>query len=439
MSPELTTILMVLSLFILLAGFPIALGVGTVGLVFGLLTSGNAYLYMIPMRLMGGTLAEYILAAVPLFIFMGTMMQTSGVAERAFGVLHKWMGGVNGGLGVATILLAMLFAATTGVVGASETAIGLLAVPAMLNARYAHSLASGCVCAGGTLGILIPPSIMLILYAPMAGVSVLQMFAGAIIPGIIMGLSYVAYVIIRCAINPSLGPAAEKTEKIRFLSKDVLVEGFKYLIPPGLLVFMVLGSIFFGVASPTEAGAVGSIGSILLSIVYGKFTWEDFKQNCYTTLRVTSMIIFIACAANLYTGAFLSAGCGQVITDFLLGLGLGSWGIFITMLIIIFFMGCFIDWIGILLIVVPIFSPILLNLGFDSLWVGLVICTSLQISFLTPPFAYSIFYLKGLNLGLELKSMYAGIMPFVCLQFITVILIILFPQLCLWLPKVLGS
>ena len=439
MSPELTTILMVLSLFILLAGFPIALGVGTVGLVFGLLTSGNAYLYMIPMRLMGGTLAEYILAAVPLFIFMGTMMQTSGVAERAFGVLHKWMGGINGGLGVATILLAMLFAATTGVVGASETAIGLLAVPAMLNARYSHSLASGCVCAGGTLGILIPPSIMLILYAPMAGVSVLQMFAGAIIPGIIMGMSYLVYVIVRCAINPSLGPAAGRTERIRFLSKEVLVEGFKYLIPPGLLVFMVLGSIFFGVASPTEAGAVGSIGSILLSIVYGKFTWEDFKQNCYTTLRVTSMIIFIACAANLYTGAFLSAGCGQVITDFLLGLGLGSWGIFITMLIIIFFMGCFIDWIGILLIVVPIFSPILLNLGFDSLWVGLVICTSLQISFLTPPFAYSIFYLKGLNLGLELKSMYAGIMPFVCLQFITVILIILFPQLCLWLPKVLGS
>lgn len=439
MSPELTTILMVLSLFILLAGFPIALGVGTVGLVFGLLTSGNAYLYMIPMRLMGGTLAEYILAAVPLFIFMGTMMQTSGVAERAFGVLHKWMGGINGGLGVATILLAMLFAATTGVVGASETAIGLLAVPAMLKARYAHSLASGCVCAGGTLGILIPPSIMLILYAPMAGVSVLQMFAGAIIPGIIMGLSYVIYVIIRCAINPSLGPAADTAEKINFLSKDVIVEGLKYLIPPGLLVFMVLGSIFFGVASPTEAGAVGSIGSILLSIVYRKFTWEDFKQNCYTTLRVTAMIIFIACAANLYTGAFLSAGCGQVITDFLMGLGLGSWGIFITMLIIIFFMGCFIDWIGILLIVVPIFSPILLNLGFNSLWVGLVICTSLQISFLTPPFAYSIFYLKGLNLGLELKSMYAGILPFVFLQFITVILIIVFPELCLWLPRVLGS
>jgi tripartite ATP-independent transporter DctM subunit len=430
---------MVLSLFVLLAGFPIAFGVGTVGLVFGLLTSGPAYLYMIPMRLVDGTLSEYILAAVPLFIFMGTMMQTSGVAERAFGVLHKWMGGMNGGLGVATILLAMLFAATTGVVGASETAIGLLAVPAMLNARYSQSLASGCVCAGGTLGILIPPSIMLILYAPMAGVSVLQMFAGAIIPGILMGLSYVVYVIIRCAINPSLGPGTGAGQRVRLLSREALVEGFKYLLPPGLLVFMVLGSIFFGIASPTEAGAVGSIGSVLLSIIYRKLTWKDFKQNCYTTLRVTSMIIFIACAANLYTGAFLSAGCGQVITDFLLGLGLGSWGIFMTMLVIIFFMGCFIDWIGILLIVVPIFSPILLNLGFDPLWVGLVICTSLQISFLTPPFAYSIFYLKGLNLGLELSSMYVGIMPFVGLQFITVILIILFPELCLWLPRILGN
>jgi len=439
MSPELTTILMILSLFILLAGFPIALGVGTVGLVFGLLTSGPSFLYMIPMRIVDGTLSEYILAAVPLFIFMGTMMQTSGVAERAFGVLHKWMGGINGGLGVATILLAMLFAATTGVVGASETAIGLLAVPAMLKARYSHSLASGCVCAGGTLGILIPPSIMLILYAPMAGVSVLQMFAGAIIPGMLMGFSYVVYVIIRCAINPSLGPGTGTGERVRFLSREVMVEGFKYLLPPGLLVFMVLGSIFFGIASPTEAGAVGSIGSVLLSIVYRKLTWKDFKQNCYTTLRVTSMIIFIACAANLYTGAFLSAGCGQVITDFLLSLGLGSWGIFMTMLVIIFFMGCFIDWIGILLIVVPIFSPILLNLGFDPLWVGLVICTSLQISFLTPPFAYSIFYLKGLNLGLELGSMYVGIIPFVGLQLITVILIILFPELCLWLPRVLGN
>ncbi len=439
MSPELTTILMLLSLLILLTGFPIALGVGTVGLVFGLLTSGQAFLYMIPMRIMSGTLSEYILAAVPLFIFMGTMMQTSGVAERAFQVLHKWMSGVNGGLAVATVALAIMFAATTGVVGASETAIGLLAVPAMLNAKYKQSLAAGCVCAGGTLGILIPPSIMLILYAPMAGVSVIQMFAGAVIPGVLLGVVYIAYILIRCFINPELGPSLPPEERLNFFSMESLIMGFKYLLPPALLVALVLGSILMGVASPTEAGAVGSIGATLLSVIYKQLTWKNFKENCFITIRITAMIIFIAVAANLFTGAFLSAGCGQVITDFLMSLGLDRWGIFITMLLIILFLGMFIDWIGILLIVVPIFSPILFGLGFDALWVGLVICTSLQISFLSPPFAYSIFYLKGLDLGLDLMEMYKGIIPFVFLQIAVVITLILFPQLCLWLPKVLMN
>jgi tripartite ATP-independent transporter DctM subunit len=439
MSPELTTVLMLLSLFILCLGFPIAFGVGTVGLVFGLLTSGTAFLYMLPMRLVGGTLSEYILAAVPLFIFMGTMMQTSGVAERAFEVLHKWFGGLNGGLAVATVALAMMFAATTGVVGASETAIGLLAVPAMLKARYDQSLASGCVCAGGTLGILIPPSIMLILYAPMAGVSVIRMFAGAIVPGLLLGIGYISYILIRCSINKDLGPGLESGERLRFFSGESLIMGFKYLVPPSFLVFMVLGSIFFGVASPTEAGAVGSLGAVLLSIFYRRFTWWALLDNCYATLRITAMIIFIALAANIFTGAFLSAGCGQVITDFLMSLGFGRWGIFLTMLAIILVMGMFIDWIGILLIIVPIFSPMLLTMGFDPLWVGLVICTSLQISFLTPPFAYSIFYLKGLDLGLSLNSMYAGIVPFVLIQMIVVGILLIFPQTCLWLPKLLSN
>ncbi|MFO7984606.1 MAG: TRAP transporter large permease subunit [Desulfatiglandaceae bacterium] len=439
MSPELTTILMVLSLLVLMAGFPLAFGVGTVGVFFGILTSGSGYLYMIGPRVMDGVLSEYILAAVPLFIFMGNMMQTSGVAQKAFQILHRWMGGLNGGLAVATVVLAMIFAATTGVVGASETAIGLLAVPSMLKANYSKSIASGSVCAGGTLGILIPPSIMLILYAPMAGVSVLQMFAGAIIPGALLGLSYILYIIIRSAINPSLGPSLPPEERLKLFSKESLIDGIKYLFPPLFLVFLVLGSIFFGVASPTEAGAVGSIGATVLGLAYKGLTWQSFKDNCYTTIRVTAMIIFIAIAASLFTGAFLSAGCGQVITDTLLGFGLGRWGIFIIVLLIILFLGMFIDWIGILMIIVPIFSPMLLTLEFDPLWVGLVICTSLQISFLTPPFAYSIFYLKGINVGLDLPEMYRGIIPFVCLQVLVVLLIILFPQLCLWLPRVLSA
>ena len=439
MSPELTTILMILSLLVLLAGFPLAFGVGTVGVLFGLLTSGPGFMYMIAPRVMDGILSAYILAAVPLFIFMGNMMQSSGVAEKAFRILHRWMGGMNGGLAVATVLLAMIFAATTGVVGASETAIGLLAVPSMLKARYSKSLASGSVCAGGTLGILIPPSIMLILYAPMAGVSVLQMFAGAIVPGMLLGLLYIIYILIRCAIDPSMGPAMSTEERLGIFTKESLIDGLKYLIPPLFLVFLVLGSIFFGVASPTEAGAVGAIGATLLGLVYKGLTWQTFKVNCFVTIRVTAMIVFIAVAASLFTGAFLSAGCGLVITNTLESFGFGPWGIFITMLLIILFLGMFIDWIGILMIIVPIFSPMLLTLGFDPLWVGLVICTSLQISFLTPPFAYSIFYLKGINVGLDLPDMYRGIVPFVGIQVIVVILIIVFPQICLWLPKIMSN
>jgi tripartite ATP-independent transporter DctM subunit len=439
MSPELTTILMLLSLFVLLAGFPIAFGIGSAGLLFGLLTGGSAFLYMIPLRIVGGPLSTYIFAAVPLFIFMGNMMQTSGIAERAFKILHQWMGGIKGGMAVATVVLAVIFAATTGVVGASETAIGLLAIPSMTKAHYSQRLASGAVCAGGTLGILIPPSIMLILYAPMAGVSVIQMFSGALIPGLLLGVGYILYILIRAGVNPEMAPPLPPEKRVKFFTLESLINAFKYLLPPAFLVIMVLGSIFFGVASPTEAGAVGSIAATALGLAYRRVTWQNFKENCYTTLRITSMIIFVALAATLFTGAFLNAGCGQVITDVLLSLGFGRWGIFITMLVIILVLGMFIDWLGILLIVVPIFSPILMDLGFNPLWVGLVVCTSLQISFLTPPFAVSIFYLKGLDFNLELASMYRGIIPFVFVQIAVVVLIILFPGLCLWLPKLLSN
>ena len=439
MSPELTTILMLLSLFILLLGFPLAFGIGTMGLLFGYLTGGNAFLYMLPQRVINGTLSEYILAAVPLFIFMGAMMQSSGVAEKAFYTLQRWMAGLRGGLGVATIVLAMIFAACVGVVGASETAIGLLAIPTMLKANYSKDLASGVVCAGGTLGILIPTSVMLILYAPMAGVSVVDMYAGAFIPGLLLGGFYILYILLRAAIFPSTAPNLPKEMSLKFFSRESLRDGFKYLLPPVGMVFLVLGSLFFGVASPTEAGAVGSLGAIGLGFLYRTISWKSFKDNCYLTLRITAMIIFIAIASNIFTGAFLNAGCGQVITDFLMGMGLGRWGISIDLMMIIIVLGCFIDWIGILMIMVPIFAPILFNLQFDPLWVGLVVCVSLQISFLSPPFAYSIFYLKGIAPELDLKDIYKGVIPFVGIQLFVTALCIIFPAVTLWLPKVLSG
>ncbi len=439
MSPELTTVLMLLSLFVLLAGFPLAFGIGTMGLLFGYLTGGKAFLYMLPQRVINGTLSEYILAAVPLFIFMGAMMQSSGVAERSFTILQRWMSGLRGGLAVATIVLAVIFAACVGVVGASETAIGLLAIPSMLKARYHQALASGVVCAGGTLGILIPPSIMLILYAPMAGVSVVDMYAGAFIPGLLLGLSYIVYVLVRTALRPEMGPTLPTEMSLKFFSKESLVQGARYLLPPVGLIVLVLGSLFFGVASPTEAGAVGSIGAMALGFLYRTITWKSFKENCYLTLRITAMIIFIAIGSNIFTGAFLNAGCGQVITDLLLGMGLGRWGIFIVLLAIITVLGCFIDWIGILMIMVPIFAPILFNLQFDPLWVGLVVCVSLQMSFLSPPFAYSIFYMKGIAPEIPLDEIYRGIVPFVIIQAAVTVLCVVFPDICLWLPSILKS
>lgn len=439
MSPELTTVLMLLSLFVLLAGFPLAFGIGTMGVLFGYLTGGNAFLYMLPQRVINGTLSEYILAAVPLFIFMGAMMQSSGVAERSFTVLQRWMSGLKGGLAVATIILAVIFAACVGVVGASETAIGLLAIPSMLKARYHQGLASGVVCAGGTLGILIPPSIMLILYAPMAGVSVVDMYAGAFIPGLLLGLSYVMYVLVRTAVRPEMGPTLPPEMALKFFTKESLVQGARYLFPPVGLIILVLGSLFFGVASPTEAGAVGSIGAMAMGFLYRTITWKSFKENCYLTLRITAMIIFIAIGSNIFTGAFLNAGCGQVITDLLLGMGLGRWGIFIVLILIITVLGCFIDWIGILMIMVPIFAPILFNLQFDPLWVGLVVCVSLQMSFLSPPFAYSIFYMKGIAPEIPLNEVYRGVLPFVILQAVITVLCIVFPDMCLWLPNVLKK
>jgi len=439
MSPELTTILMLLSLLILLTGFPLAFGIASMGILFGFITGGNAFLYMIPQRVMNGILSEYILAAVPLFIFMGVIMSSSGVAERSFVVLQRWMCNLKGGLAVATISLAIVFAACVGVVGASVTAIGILAIPAMQKARYSDALATGVVCAGGTLGILIPPSIMLILYAPIAGVSVVDMYAGAVIPGLLLGLSYIVYVIIRATITPEIAPSLPKEMSLKFFSRESLVQGFKYLAPPVLLVLLVMGSLFLGIASPTEAGAVGSVGAIAMGFIYRTITWQSFKNDCYLTLRITAMIIFIAIAASLYTGAFLNAGCGQVITDVLLSLGLGRWGIFIAVLIIVLILGCFIDWIGILLIMVPIFAPVLATLKFDPLWVGLVVCTSLQISFLSPPFAYSIFYVKAITPKTPLSDIYRGIVPFVILQVLVTLLCIVFPDLCLWLPRFLAQ
>ncbi|MEA3253770.1 MAG: TRAP transporter large permease subunit [Chloroflexota bacterium] len=437
MSVEVLTILMFAGILLGVAtGFPIAFVLGGLGVLFGFI-SGVGIMGLVPIRAYG-VVDEYIFACIPLFVFMGCMMERSGCSEMAFGTMHRWMGNLRGGLAVATVLICTLFAATTGIIGASVTTMGLVALPAMLNRGYNKPLATGCVCAGGTLGILIPPSIMLVLYAPMAGVSVARMFMAAFLPGLLLSALFIAYIVVVCYLKPGMAPVMERKEETGLTSWQGFSAGAKSLFPPLFLILAVLGSIFFGVAAPTEAASIGALGAIILAVIYGKLNWQNLRGASYNTLKITVMIVFICLGANLFTGTFLVAGCGKVVSTFVLGLGMGPWGIFALVLLIIFMLGMFIDWVGILLIMVPIFAPILADLGFEPLWFGLIICISLQMSFLTPPFAYSIFYLKGLNIeGVTLGDMYKGVVPFLLLQALGTFLCIVFPRIVTFLPSLM--
>jgi len=438
-SPELIVILMFGGILVgVMSGFPITFVFGSLGLIFGIMNWGPQQIWhLFPIRAYG-TLSEYIFACVPLFVFMGCMIERAGIAEIAYDIMHKWFGPVRGGLAIATVVICTLFAATTGIIGASVVTMGLLALPAMVNRGYNKPLATGCVCAGGTLGILIPPSIMLVIYAPMAGVSVAKMLFGAIIPGLILSGLYIIYILIACLIKPDWGPALSKEERPKKQLLPFLREGALGLFPFFFLILAVLGTIFFGLAAPTEAAAMGAAGSVVLAALYRKLTLGRLKEAVLSTMRISTMVIFVALGANLFTGTFLGLGGGDVVANFMVGLGFGPWGIFILVLFIIFILGMLMDWIGILYIMVPIFGPLLTKLGFEPLWTGITICVLLQTSFLTPPFAFAIFYIKGIAPnGVMLNDIYRGVVPFVIIQVIGVVLILLFKPLTLWLPNIM--
>jgi len=439
MNVELLTILMFVSVFAgVFAGFPIAFVLASLGIIFGFIALPLPQLvFMIPLRIFD-ILSVEVFAAVPLFVFMGAMVERAGIAEIAYGVMYKILGPLRGGLALATVVICTLFAAATGIIGASVITMALVAIPAMLKRGYDKQLAMGTVAASGTLGILIPPSVMLILYAPMAGVSVVDMYAGAIIPGLILSTLYNLYILIKCYTNPNAGPALSPEERGKIVLAPLFLEAIKSLVPFLFLIVAVLGSIFLGITSATEGAGIGSLGSIIISAAYRKLTMKQLKEAAYFSLRVSAMVIFVAMGANLFTGTFLSAGCGKVVSNVLLGLGIGPWGILLMLLFIIFILGMLIDWIGILFIMVPIFGPIVAGLGFDPLWVGIVICVSLQMSFLTPPFAYAIFYLKGLDFeGVSYGDIVRGVIPFVILQAIGTAICLMFKPLALWLPRFL--
>jgi len=437
LSPEILTVVMLGGIMVgILSGFPLAIPVGAMGLILGYLLMGPSVLNLMYTRLFF-LITSYVLLAVPLFIFMGEMLERSAIADKMFDALYLWLGGLRGGLALATVLLGTILAACVGIIGASVTMLSLIALPAMVKRGYSKSLAAGSICAGGTLGILIPPSIMLVIYGPMAMMSVGKLFMAAFIPGFVLSGLYCSYTLVYSYLRPEAAPPVPVEERrVPLLKKTTML--VTSMIPPVFLILAVLGTIFFGIAPPTEAAAVGALAAIVLVIIYRRFSWAVLKDTVSRTLRVTAMILLIGGMAFSFVGVFLSAGCGKVVEEVILATPGGRWGAFIMVMFVLFILGFFIDWLGILFIMVPIVSPLAPALGFDPLWFAMMICVNLQTSFMTPPMAHAIFYLRGSappDLGVTMADIIKGVIPFVFLILIGLGLCAAFPQLILWLPS----
>jgi tripartite ATP-independent transporter DctM subunit len=381
---------------------------------------------------------NYVIVAVPLFIMMAQLLDRSKVAEQLFEALYIVLGSIKGGLGLAVVLVCTVFAATTGIIGASVVAMGLLATPALMSKGYQKELTSGIICASGTLGILIPPSIMMVVYGGLTGLketSVGNLFAGAILPGLLLAGLYFVYILILCNVKPAVGPPISKEEAGKWSASQKWGMTLKSLIPPLALILAVMGTILAGVATPTEAAGLGATGAALLALFNKKLTWDVIRQSSYSTLKTTSMVMMLFIGGKFFSTVFLSMGGGDVVADLMIGSGLNRWVVLFIMMIIVFLMGMFIDWAAILLITVPIFMPIVMELEFDPLWFSLLMCVNLQTSFVTPPFGYALFYFAGVApQGYTMMHIYRGIMPFVILQLIGLAILVLYPPLITWLP-----
>jgi len=442
MTVEILTILMFVTLMASIAlGHPLAITLAGVATLFGLIDNGGNVSALLQMFVNNawGLEQNYVLVAVPLFIFMAQVLDRSKVSEGLFDALYIVLGGLRGGLGLAVIVVSTVFAATTGIIGASVVAMGLMAGPALLRRGYDRGLASGIICSSGTLGILIPPSIMLVVYGGLTGMketSVGNLFAGAILPGILLSGLYLGYVAVRCALNPKLGPPIPVEDRTATVKEKVLMTA-KSFVPPFGLILTVMGTILAGVATPTEAAALGCIGALILALFNKKFNYEVLKLASEATLRTTAMIMLLFFGGKFFSVVFLSIGGGDVVADLLLGMDVNEYVVLAIMMAVVFIMGMFIDWAAILLVVVPIFTPIAFDLGFDPLWFAMLICVNLQTSFLTPPFGYALFYFKGVAPPeYTMGDIYRGIIPFVIIQVIGLAVMMFVPEIITWLPSV---
>ena len=436
---EILAILMLVAFFgMLLIGIPVAISIATVGFVFGGIGFGTTLFNLIPARLFG-VVTGYQWLAIPLFVFMGVMLEKSRLANDLLDVMGHLAGGVRGGMGVGIILFGVLMGATTGIVGATVITLGLLTLPTLIRRGYNKSIACGAICASGTLGQIFPPSLILILLSDIMQQSVGTLFAAAVGPGLLLAAVYIIFLLLLGWAKPDLMPAMPQEERDEVSRRELFVRFWKVAVPPVLLVVAVLGSIIGGVAAPTEAACMGALGSALITLISKRLSWEVLRDVARETTKITAVMMFILMMAQVFALAFRGLHGEDLITkmfEFLPG-GVNSdiW----FMMLIIFILGFFIEWIEISYIAVPLFLPVLLAQGVDPIWLAMLITVNLQSSFLTPPFGWALFYLKGVAPpGVSIADIYKGVVPFVLMQAIALVIVFMYPQIALWLPKAIG-
>ena len=439
MEPQWIALLMVMAFFaLLLVGIPVATTLAVVGFVFGWIGFGETLFNLLPARLFG-IVAGYQWMAIPLFVFMGVMLEKSRLADDLLDVIGLAAGGIRGGMGVGIILFGVLMGATTGIVGATVITLGLLTLPTLIRRGYDKGIACGAICASGTLGQIIPPSLILILLSDIMQLSVGTLFAAAVMPGLLLAALYIAYLLLRGALAPSLMPPIPVEERMRVSRGELLSRFWRVVVPPVLLVVCVLGAIVGGVAAPTEAASMGAVGSVLVALGARRLSMKVLGQVALETSRITAIMMLILMAAQVFALSFRGLQGEDLITrmfDLIPG-GVNSdiW----FMMLLIFVLGFFIEWIEISYIAVPLFMPVLLKQGVDPVWLAMLITVNLQSSFLTPPFGWSLFYLKGVAPPeVSITDIYRGVVPFIVLQGLGLVLVFLFPEIALWLPRVIG-
>lgn len=425
----------VLFLFIFM-GFPVAFCLIALAFFYGMNVFGTAIAHQI-LGTVYTVSTSYEYAAVPLFVFMGTILQHSGLASKLFRAINLWTGRIPGGLGVGTIIMATIFAAASGIIGAVEVIVGLFAIPIMMKHKYDKGLIAGTICAGGALGTIIPPSIIAVIYAPMANISIGALLMGIVFPGLLLSASYITYILVRCLIRPQDGPKMSREEMAEHGFAEKIAITFKSLVPPMILIFAVMGSIILGFAAPTEAAALGAAGSVVLCVGYGQFTFELLKDTVIDVAKVTAMIMFIIVGGNAFAGVFMANGGGSLVETLIHAANLQPFAMMCLFLFIAFLAGFVLDCYSIMLVFVPIFAPLVAKAGIEPLWFAVLFMLIIQTSYITPPMAPSIFYLKGIApKEITVRHMFTGIMPFVICQWCVIGLVLLFPQMGTWLPSV---